>query len=88
MMTLTLARVRSALDESGECQLIQALTIATHSGRRRCPDSARKATELSHPDPQEAHSATWRAIGSVTADDIRQGKEQEFGFGWTGQGHV
>jgi hypothetical protein len=73
---LTPARVRGPLDKPGECQLIQTLTIASHSARCRCPDSARQAAEFSHPDP------TGVAFGHMASDrasrggDIRQGKEQ------------
>jgi hypothetical protein len=73
---LTPARVRDALYKPGECQLIQALTIASRSARCRCLDSARQASELSDPELTGGafgHMATDRARRS---GDIRQGKEQ------------
>jgi len=73
---LATTRVRASIYKVGECQLIQALTIASRSARGRCPDSARQALELSHPD------LTGGAFGHMASDrvirggDIRQGKEQ------------
>jgi hypothetical protein len=68
--------VPGSIYKLGECQLIHALTIASLSARCRCPDFARQASELSHPD------LTGGACGHVASHRvsrggrIRQGKEQ------------